>query len=413
MEKIKFIHAADLHLDSPFKGLNRLPKPLFDKLKESTFISFFNMIEIALREQVDFVCIAGDLFDEEMRSLKAQISLRNGFEKLAQSGISVFVVHGNHDHLGGSWAQLSWPENVYFFPNHVEVMPFVKNGEKLAHIYGFSYGKRQVTENMVKYYEKKEGAPYHIAMLHGNLQGKVDHDPYAPFTVSELVDKNFDYWALGHIHKQQILHKNPYIIYPGNLQGRHSKESGEKGCFIVEMDNVHTNCRFVPCASVVWEEWKISIDNFSTIDEFIRDVHRKKEAYRNSDNGRRNATILTIELCDSGAIYKELQDESLLKELCDILNEGEDVEEHSIWIGAIRNETTEQYDRQILKSESHFIGDLIKRIDEYGDNQYEEALAQLLENRKASIYLEALKDDKQEVLQQAERLLFNELLKEM
>lgn len=408
MDTIKFIHTADLHLDSPFKGLNHLPAPIFEKLTESTFSAFHSIIELAIHEHVDFVLIAGDLFDNNIRSLKAQISLRKGFEKLAKADIYVYVIHGNHDHLGGSWAQISWPENVHFFSKDVEMRPFIKNEKTLAHIYGFSYPKRAVTENMVKYFNKTEGALYHIAMLHGNLEGKEEHDPYAPFTVQQLLEKKFDYWALGHIHKQQLLHKNPYIIYPGNIQGRHKKETGEKGCFIVEAKKAEMKLRFVPCSSIIWETIPIAIDGLETVDELMIAINKNKQLYRSHYEG----TILSLYLTGSSSLYEQLNDSQFLNQLSEIVNEGEELEDCFVWVAAIHNDTVPPYNRELLKAETNFISDLLKQIDNYNDRFFEDSLKVVLSNHKANFFLQNFNDDKQEIMKQAERLLLHELLKE-
>ncbi|WP_458414430.1 metallophosphoesterase family protein [Schinkia sp. CFF1] len=407
MDTIKFIHTADLHLDSPFKGLYHLPTPIFEKLKESTFASFNQIMELALEELVDFVLIAGDLFDGDARSLKAQIALRKGFERLDQAGISVYVIHGNHDHLGGNWAQLKWPENVHFFSKDVEALTYRKNGKTLAYIYGFSYGKRAVTDNMVKYYDKKEGALFHIGMLHGNLEGKEDHDPYAPFTVNQLLEKGLDYWALGHIHKRQILHEDPHIVYPGNIQGRHRKEAGEKGCYVVELSKLETKCRFVPCAAIVWETGIIPIDSLATVDELISTIKKSKESFRMHHKG----TVLAIDFVGNGPLHEELNDRQFINEFCDILNDGEEFEENFVWIAECFNHTSRPYHRNVLKNESHFIGDLLRQIDGYNDADFEESLQLLLTNRKANQFLQNKHTNKEEILEKAERLLVEELLR--
>ncbi|HHY74443.1 MAG TPA: DNA repair exonuclease [Bacillus bacterium] len=407
MDAIKFIHTADLHLDSPFKGLNHLPTPIFKKLKESTFVSFNRIIELAISEHIDFVLVAGDLFDNHIRSLKAQISLRKGFERLEEAGICVYVIHGNHDHLGGSWAELTWPENVYFFSENVEVTPFQKKGKTLAYIHGFSYEKRAVTENMVKYYHKKEDDLFHIGMLHGNLEGKDEHDPYAPFTINQLLEKNFDYWALGHIHKRQILHENPTIIYPGNIQGRHRKEFGDKGCFVVELTKLETKQRFVPCAPIVWETENITIDSLVTVDELIIAIKTCKERYRNLRQG----AIVTINLLGSGLLHEELNDSQFINDLCDIVNEGEELAENFVWVASCQNNTAIPYNRNLLKSEAHFISDLLQQVDDYNDDFFEEALGMLLKNHKVNPFLQNVKEDRREILVKAERLLLHELLK--
>lgn len=126
MEPIKFIHAADLHLDSPMVGLKDLPDFIFERLKESTFRSFIKLIDVAISEKVDFVILAGDLYDASDRSIKAQNILREQMLRLHKARIRAFIVHGNHDHLGGEWIKLTMPENVFIFGEIPEVTRFKK-----------------------------------------------------------------------------------------------------------------------------------------------------------------------------------------------------------------------------------------------------------------------------------------------
>ncbi len=223
--QISFIHAADLHLDSPFQGLKQTPEHIFSEIRESTFAALNRLVQAAIDKQVDFLLLAGDLFDNEKQSLKAQVRLRRAFETLAHHNINVYLSYGNHDFTGGSEHPVTYPDNVFIFPDErINHFTYEKKGQKLANIYGFSYEKRAVHENKaVQFQVKGRHIPYHIAMLHGSLHSNTDHDVYAPFHISDLTEKAFDYWALGHIHQRQILKEDPYIIYPGNLQGRSRK----------------------------------------------------------------------------------------------------------------------------------------------------------------------------------------------
>ncbi len=174
--------------------------------------------------------LAGDLFDEEDRSVRAQTRLRKEMMRLNEYNIQVYIIHGNHDHLNGSWIHLEMPENVHIFGEKVEWKTF-SNGNVKVQLYGFSYPARHVTESMLTHYVKQDGADFDIGILHGHGEGISEHGVYAPFHVKELVAKKFDYWALGHIHKREFLYEQPYVVYPGNTQGRNKKEKGNKGCY--------------------------------------------------------------------------------------------------------------------------------------------------------------------------------------
>src|SRR5690625_3545256 len=247
-KEISFIHAADLHLDSPFKGLAHMPASIFEQVRESTFAALDRLINMAIETQVDFLLIVGDLFDNEKQSLKAQIRLRRAFEELKRHHINVYLSYGNHDYTNGNSHPVTYPDNVFIFQNEqVNYFTYKKNEQALANIYGFSYENRAVNENKAPSYRILDNQiPYHIATLHGSLHSNTDHDVYAPFYISDLAEKDFDYWALGHIHQREILKEDPYIVYPGNIQGRNRKEQGEKGCYHVSLSSTGTMASFIP-----------------------------------------------------------------------------------------------------------------------------------------------------------------------
>ncbi|RIE00640.1 metallophosphoesterase family protein [Cohnella faecalis] len=225
-----FIHAADLHLDSPFRGLDRADGAVRDRLRESTFAALRRLTALAKREKADFVVLAGDLYDASDRSLKAQLRLQRELEELTREGIGIFVVHGNHDPESGRQAKLALPEGVHVFgSDEVECFPaFRRDGRLAAHVYGISYPTPSVSDNLALRFRKREGAPFHLALLHGNVDGQPGHDNYAPCKLSELTAAGFDYWALGHVHDRRTVHEYPHVVYPGNLQGRSIRETGRK-----------------------------------------------------------------------------------------------------------------------------------------------------------------------------------------
>ncbi|WP_088007788.1 metallophosphoesterase family protein [Indiicoccus explosivorum] len=257
MRPLRFIHAADLHLDSPFTGMKGLPEDRRDLLRNSTFEAFDRLVSYAAESKPDFLLIAGDLYDGEDRSIRAQHRFRTGMQKLSDAGIPVFISHGNHDHLSGSWTRFGLPGNVRVFDEEVEQFTLEAAGHQVR-ITGFSYPKRHVAERMIERYPKAAGdSIIHIGMLHGSLEGDTAHAVYAPFRKDELLAKGYDYWALGHIHHRQVLHRNPHIVYPGNLQGRHRNESGPKGFYDVTLDGPETVLRFIPAGPVVFDSVQV------------------------------------------------------------------------------------------------------------------------------------------------------------
>src|SRR5699024_8069996 len=162
---------------------------------------------------------------------------------------------------------VTYPDNVYIFTDERgSHFTYEKNNQKIAQIYGFSYANRAVDINKAREYDiQDEEIPYQIAMLDGSLHSNTVHVVYAPSSLSDLTEKNFDYWALGHIHRREILKENPHIVYPGNTQGRNRKEQGEKGCYHVTLSQTGTTVSFVPLQALQFQELVIDVSGCEEI----------------------------------------------------------------------------------------------------------------------------------------------------
>ncbi|MFC0189842.1 exonuclease SbcCD subunit D [Fictibacillus aquaticus] len=397
---ITFIHCADLHLDSPFKGLKGLPKSIFDRLQESTFASFSRLTDAAIEEKVDFMLIVGDVFDGDMRSLKAQFRFNKEMEKLNKYGITVFVSHGNHDHLGGQWTDLDWPENVIFFAgNNVQQVPFIKNGVTAALIHGFSYETKAVEENRTSQYPVKAGDVHHIGMLHGQAAGYTGHDPYAPFLLQELISKNYDYWALGHIHKRSELSLQPPVCYSGNIQGRHKNETGEKGAYVVTLNENGAESRFIPTCDIIWKEIILDMSTVDRESDLLNKCLIFKEEMREESRG----VLLRVILTGKSSIFLSLS--AFLLELHDVLNEEENGEDF-VYVHEIINDCFPA-DADGNQSNTGFWSDVQQTLED--SSWIEETLGDLYHHRQAAKYLDRLPEEEmKELIKQAE----NELLQE-
>lgn len=312
---VKFIHAADLHLDSPFIGLKSLPEFIWNAIYLSTFSALTKIVDSAITNQVDFICLVGDIYDTDERSVKAQAYLRNEMERLNSMNIPVYLLHGNHDYIENTGLHLDMPQNVFLFNETVETKWLTtKEGEQIA-ITGFSYDKRWVLERkIVDYPEKNPRATYQLGLLHGFSEGiDSEHGKYAPFSLVELKSKKYDYWALGHIHKRQQLETNPPIVYPGNTQGRSSKESGEKGFELVKMSESGIVSEFCPSATIQWKTIELSVKDKKNLDEVYKAVKESVAEQKNDSY----SLFLSIRLTDS---------ESLLEGVIKKIKQGELVE---------------------------------------------------------------------------------------
>lgn len=399
MKQISFIHAADLHLDSPMVGLKHLPANILSRVRGSTFAALERLTEAAIDHNVDFVILAGDLYDGEDRSLRAQSRFRNEMQKLSQKEIPVYVIHGNHDYLNGSWVHLDMPSNVHFFGSEVEMKVFHTKRGEAVHLYGFSYLQRHILDKRIDDYQKHDPADFHIGILHGNEGGGTDHDNYAPFSIKDLLEKQFDYWALGHIHKRTILSETPPIIYPGNLQGRNKKELGVKGCYHVTLNEFEAKKIFVETSDVVWEEVSVDTASAQNFQEIFQLCQLTIERLRKAGIG----TLLTLNL--KNVQLDDFQEQKILDiELLELLLDYENDEESFVWIVNLNLEDNQQIDRKNLMNEADFYTELFATIDDYQNP--ENAIAPLYEHQLGRKYLKSLTESEQrELMEKAEKLL--------
>jgi len=232
---MKFIHAADIHLDSPLRGLARMEGRTAERIRTASRAAFEQLIQCAIDEKADFLVIAGDLYDGTWRDYKTGLFFAEQMGRLNQADIPVFVLHGNHDAESQITRPLTLPNNVRVFRTrspqtfHIEEL-------KVA-LHGQSYRETAVIDNLLPDYPPPVDGAFNIGVLHTALGGGMgDHANYAPCSLSELVAKGYDYWALGHVHQSQVLNQRPHVVFPGNLQGRHVRETGRKGACLVTVE---------------------------------------------------------------------------------------------------------------------------------------------------------------------------------
>lgn len=408
MKKVKFLHCADLHLDSPMSGLKYLPEEIFQRLQNSTFKALGNITDLAISMQVDFVLIAGDIFDGEDRSLRAQARFRKEMLRLDQNGIQAYIIHGNHDHLGGTWTKMNWPENVHVLGADVEEQKFSKPDGTSAHIYGFSYPKRHVTERWVEKYVKKTGADFHIGLLHGHFEGVSEHGLYAPFRLSELLQKQFDYWALGHIHKREVLNAEPPVIYPGNPQGRNRKENGKKGCYLVSLsERGGAEYEFKEVNDVIWLDKTLDGSEVSGVGSLFDLCQNAVKENRIDGKG----VVLTLEIANLNQFQTGSLPQGVVLELLETLQEHESEEQDFVWTRDIKLSVATQYNRSQLSVQGDFFNELFTAIDDF--EHWEEALSPLYGHHLARKHLSELEEkEKESLLKEAENKLLQLLSQE-
>jgi predicted phosphodiesterase len=231
---MKFVHAADLHLDSPLRGLVRYEGAPLGAMRAATRRAFENLIDLCLEENAKFLVLAGDIYDGNWKDYGTGLFFTAQLSRLRAADIPVVLVRGNHDAASQITKHLR-------LPSHVRELS-VKAPESFeipgtgVWVHGQGFPTRAVTDDLAAAYPEAKRGAFNIGLLHTSAGGREGHENYAPCRIETLVGKGYDYWALGHVHQREVLSENPYIVFPGNLQGRHARETGAKGATVVTVD---------------------------------------------------------------------------------------------------------------------------------------------------------------------------------
>ena len=304
----RFIHAADIHLDSPLKGLESHEDAPVDEIRGATRRAFENLIDLAIEEEVAFVLIAGDLYDGDWKDYNTGLFFVTQMSRLGKAGIKAFIISGNHDAANQITRTMPLPDNVTLFSHKKP------RSEKLDHldviIHGQSYASRAVTENLVSQFPQHDPNYFNIGLLHTSLTGREGHEDYAPCTLDDLKSKGYDYWALGHIHKREVVSEDPWIIFPGNIQGKHIKETGAKGATLVTVeDKVITDIEELELDVLRWTICQADLSKCESTDKIYDTVRQAFEKELDLTNGKTLA--LRLVLTGKCAFHSELYNRSM------------------------------------------------------------------------------------------------------
>jgi exonuclease SbcD len=230
----KFLHAADIHLDSPLRGLERYEGAPAAEIRGATRRAFERLVELAIEEEVAFVLLAGDLYDGDWKDYNTGLFFTTQMNRLRDAGIRAFVIAGNHDAASQITKVLRPPENVKVFSTKRPETVVLEEAGVALHGQGFA--SAAVTEDLSAGYPAPVPHLFNIGLLHTSLDGREGHASYAPCTVDGLRARGYQYWALGHVHVREEVSRDPWIVFPGNLQGRHARETGAKGATLVTIE---------------------------------------------------------------------------------------------------------------------------------------------------------------------------------
>ena len=351
----RFAHTADVHLDSPLKGLSAHEGTPVERIRTATREAFANLVTCVIEEEASFLIIAGDLYDGDWRDYQTGLFFIQQIGRLNKAHIPVFILYGNHDAESQITKRLLLPRNAKAFSTkRPETFRLDEIGVAL---HGQSFRQRDVTENLVPAYPDPIAKMFNIGVLHTGLGGLGGHANYAPCALDDLIHKGYDYWALGHVHQRSVLHEKPHVVFPGNLQGRHIRELGAKGASLVTVDDLEiTDVAFLDVDVVRWSLVEVSVEGYDRLSDVIDSLRQGiEEAVSRDGQGR----LLTcrIQLTGRTEIHDQVlaSKEHLLAEArAAALGLGDEV----AWVEDILICTQSMLDQSTLQAREDAIGEL-------------------------------------------------------
>ena len=365
MSSFRFLHAADIHLDSPLKGLAGLDGSAAERIRTATREALDRLVGLAIEEQVAFLIIAGDLYDGDWRDYKTGLFFVSQMGRLHEAGIPVYLLYGNHDAESQITRRLTLPDNVRVFESRKPQSRQIDDLGVVLH--GQSFGKRDITDNLALAYPDPVNGAFNIGVLHTGLGGMGGHENYAPCSLNDLVNKGYDYWALGHVHQAQVLNERPHIVFPGNLQGRHARETGAKGASLVTVEGGEVMDLVTLHSDVVrWSLVPVDMENATNIGEAVDRVrHAIENAVATFADGRMLAC--RIELRGRTEIHGQLlaaEDRLLAEARSSALGLGED----TAWVENVVIATESVLSPETLAEREDAVGELQRMLQEAGSD---------------------------------------------
>lgn len=356
----RFLHAADLHIDSPLRGLSRYAGAPVERLRNATRRALENLVDLALAERVHFVLLAGDLYDRDWPDFHTGLFFRAQMVRLGRAHIQVFFVQGNHDAQGTITRELVLPDNVKKFSSRsAETVHLADLG---VAIHGQSFPQREVPEDLVPHYPVAVPGQFNIGLLHTSLTaGGGIHETYAPTTVATLKTKGYDYWALGHVHTRAVVCESPRVVFPGNLQGRHANETGAKGCELVTVINGQMETRFVPLDVVRWHQLSVPLDGIDNLAQASQAITAALTQATVGAGDRLHA--LRIHLTGRTALHTTEAEQPGTLEAA-VHASAQDVAGAELWIEQVQLQLSSPVDRAALARGDDAVAELLRLVDE-------------------------------------------------
>lgn len=354
---MKLIHAADLHLDSPLRGLSARSRATLSRVRTATRRAFANLVELCLSERAGLLLIAGDVYDGDWRDYSTGLFFAHQMARLREAGVQVVMIRGNHDAASQITKNLRLPDNVHeLSAKSAQTLMLDPLG---VAIHGQSFATRAVTENLALSYPQRIAGLVNIGLLHTSVTGRRGHEPYAPCSIADLRNKDYDYWALGHVHAHEILCRAPesWIAFPGNLQARHARETGPKGALLVEYSASGIESVELRCVDVArYAQVALDVSGVTHYDDLLDRLPRLFEDALNQAEGR--VLGLRLELTGATALHTRLlASDALLHEAHKF---ADDVGGDELWIEKLQLHTSPEQSQ--LPADRGVIAELVAAL---------------------------------------------------
>jgi exonuclease SbcD len=290
---MKFVHAADLHLDSPLAGLSKYEGAPVEQIRGATRRALENLVKLCIGEQAQLLVIAGDLYDGDWRDYSTGLFFNKQMAALRAAGVRVVWIRGNHDAASKLTAHLNLPDNVREL-SHKRPDSIVLEDLGVA-VHGQGFDTRDVTSDLSSRYPEPRRGLFNLGLLHTALEGRAGHASYAPCRLSALVDRGYDYFALGHVHTREVLSDKPWIVFPGNLQGRHARETGAKGASVVTVEQEQVrSVEHRALDEVRWHVAQVDVTGERSLDGVLERVRDSLNAAVAASDGRLAAVRVRV-----------------------------------------------------------------------------------------------------------------------
>lgn len=392
--RFRFVHAADLHLDTPVEGVRRAEPFVEAALRDASLEAFDALVALAIARDAAFVLLAGDLYDGAERGVRAQLTFRRGLERLSRAGIATVMVYGNHDPHRDDWSAIrAWPPDVTVAgSDEVTSVGVVRDGRLLATVHGLSCPAPHVEENLARRFARTDAPGPQIGLLHADVGGASPEGPSSPCTLDDLRAAGLDYWALGHAHGRAILSAPaPWVVYPGTLQGRGpaAGERGAKGAFVVEVDGgLLARPEFVPLDRVRFLALELDVSGVPDLAGLAQALAEQARALLDAAQDR--SLVVQARITGSGAVADDLRAPGALAGVLDELRASVPPADGGpfLWWDHLADTTRPSRDRDALRQRGDLRGAVLAFAEELASDP--ERLRRFADRHLAALPPEAL-----------------------